>query len=58
MGLHIVSFNDATLVTLHWLHVAFDALGFGALLDSWVLMVQGREHEVLPLHGYDYDPLK
>ena len=45
-------------MTLHWLHVTFDALGFGALLDSWVLMVQGREHEVLPLHGYDYDPLK
>ena len=58
LGLHIVSFNDATLVTLHWLHVACDALGFRALMDGWVLMLQGREHKVLPLHGYDYDPLK
>ena len=58
LGLHIVSFNDSTLVTLHWLHVACDALGFKAMMDSWVLMMQGREDEVLPLHGYDYDPLK
>ncbi len=58
LGLHIVSFNDATLVTLHWLHVACDALGFKALAESWVQMIQERDDEVLPLHGYDYDPLK
>lgn len=58
LGLHVVSFNDATLVTLHWLHIACDALGFKALAESWVLMIQGRENEVLPLHGYGNDPLK
>lgn len=57
LGLHVVSFTDATLVTLHWLHIACDALGFKALAESWSLMIQGRADEVLPLHGYDSDPL-
>ncbi|RYP65406.1 hypothetical protein DL771_008330 [Monosporascus sp. 5C6A] len=57
LGLHLVSFNDATLVTLHWLHIACDALGFKALMESWILMIQGRDDEVLSLHGYNSDPL-
>ncbi|RYP73613.1 hypothetical protein DL771_003501 [Monosporascus sp. 5C6A] len=28
LGLHVASFSDAMLVTLHWLHIACDALGF------------------------------
>ncbi|KAH8655886.1 hypothetical protein BX600DRAFT_526359 [Xylariales sp. PMI_506] len=57
LGLRIISFDDATIVTLHWLHVAADALGLKAILDSWVLMLQGRDKEIPSLHGFDRDPL-
>ncbi|KAH8771949.1 hypothetical protein F5883DRAFT_665143 [Diaporthe sp. PMI_573] len=57
-GLHIVSFEDATIVTLHWLHAAADAMALKAILDSWVLILQGREAEVPILHGFDEDPLR
>ncbi|KPM35798.1 hypothetical protein AK830_g10771 [Neonectria ditissima] len=55
LGLHVVSFNDATLVTLHWLHIACDALGMKALVNGWVLTMQG--HKVPAQQGFDYDVL-
>ncbi|KAF5005080.1 hypothetical protein FDECE_8497 [Fusarium decemcellulare] len=55
LGLHVVSLKDATLVTLHWLHIACDALGMKALVGGWVLTMQGKE--VPAQQGYDYDPL-
>ncbi|KAF3764794.1 hypothetical protein M406DRAFT_260763 [Cryphonectria parasitica EP155] len=58
LGLRIVSFTDSTLVTIHWLHVASDAMGLRAIVDSWVLILQGREDEVPSLHGFDEDPLR
>lgn len=57
-GLHIVSFKDATIVTLHWLHAAADAMALKAVLDSWALVLRGREDEVPLLHGFDEDPLR
>ncbi|KAH8889208.1 hypothetical protein GQ53DRAFT_842924 [Thozetella sp. PMI_491] len=58
LGLRIVSFNDATIVTLHWFHVAADALGLKAILDNWVLMLKGRDKEIPSLHGFHEDPLR
>ncbi|KAF4450961.1 family regulatory protein [Fusarium austroafricanum] len=55
LGLHIVSFKDATLVTLHWLHVVSDAMGMKPLLDGWIRAMQGDE--IPEQQGYDYDPL-
>jgi len=57
LSLHIVSFSDATLVTISWPHTFTDAMGVAALFDAWVLVLNGRESEVLPLHGFDVDPL-
>ncbi|KAI1322613.1 hypothetical protein F5Y16DRAFT_385930 [Xylariaceae sp. FL0255] len=57
-GLHIVSFRDATLVTLHWLHIGSDTLGNRDIIDNWVLTLQGRDDEVMPLRGFDSDPLE
>ncbi|KAH6962656.1 hypothetical protein BKA56DRAFT_498440 [Ilyonectria sp. MPI-CAGE-AT-0026] len=55
LGLHVVSFKDATLVTLHWLHIACDALGMKALVGGWVLAMQDKP---IPMQqGFDYDPL-
>ncbi|RSM12798.1 hypothetical protein CDV31_006146 [Fusarium ambrosium] len=49
MSLRIVSFSDATLVSLVWPHSAMDAVGFQAMLKNWSLMMAGRESEVLPV---------
>lgn len=57
LGLHIVSFTDATLITLSWSHILLDAMGHKALLDAWSLVLQGREDEVLPVHGVETDPM-
>ncbi|KAF9774013.1 hypothetical protein IL306_008065 [Fusarium sp. DS 682] len=55
LGLHIVSFKDATLVTLHWLHIACDAMGMKGLVDGWVRAMEGRE--IPEQQGFDYGSL-
>jgi hypothetical protein len=57
-GLRVVSFKDATIVNIHWLHIAADAMSLKAILENWVLVLQGREAEVPPLQGFDDDPLR
>ncbi|RSM00556.1 hypothetical protein CDV31_011722 [Fusarium ambrosium] len=57
LGLHTVSFKDATLVSIYWPHIMFDAMGKKALLTAWSLILQGRQDEILPLHGAGSDPL-
>ncbi|CAM1502610.1 Fc.00g073860.m01.CDS01 [Cosmosporella sp. VM-42] len=56
LGLYILSFTDATIVSLYWPHTLFDAMGKKALLTAWSLTLQGREDEVLPPFGTDSDP--
>lgn len=57
-GLRIVTFKDATIVDLHWLHIAADAMALKAILENWVLVLQGREAEIPPQNGFDEDPLR
>lgn len=57
-GLRIVTFKDATIIDLHWLHIAADAMALKAILDNWVLVLQGREAEIPLCHGFDEDPLR
>ncbi|KAM0483598.1 hypothetical protein ACHAPX_002089 [Trichoderma viride] len=55
LGLRVVSFKNATIVVLHWIHLAFDATAKRALLDAWMLMLRGRESEILePLGPHEY----
>ncbi|KAK7409049.1 hypothetical protein QQX98_008753 [Neonectria punicea] len=58
LGLHTVSFNNATVVSIYWPHTAFDAMGKSALMKAWSLVLQGRQDEILPLCGVDSDPLE
>lgn len=55
LALHVVSFNDATIITLNWPHTTFDALGQRALLDAWVQKLNGLKTET-PVEA-DIDPL-
>jgi len=57
LGLHVVSFTDSTLVTLSCSHAVLDGGGRKALLEAWSLVLQDRDSEVQPLHGFDSDPL-
>ncbi|KAK6073349.1 hypothetical protein SCUP515_06961 [Seiridium cupressi] len=57
VGLYVSSFLDKTVVTLHWPHILFDALGSQGVVRNWTLILQGREAEVTPLHGVEKDPL-
>ncbi|OLN87672.1 hypothetical protein CCHL11_05646 [Colletotrichum chlorophyti] len=55
LGLRVISFKNATIVVLHWIHLAFGAVAKRSLLDAWTLMLQGREDEILqPLAPNNY----
>ncbi|KAI1103614.1 hypothetical protein F4804DRAFT_333162 [Jackrogersella minutella] len=58
LGLHIVSFSDATIVTLSWPHTLLDAMGRKELLDAWIAVLEGRDDDVKPLYGIFQDPLE
>jgi len=58
LGLHIVSFSDATLVTMNWLHSLWDAMGRSEFLRAWIAILDGRDNDVRPFHGFNTDPLK
>ncbi|KAJ4396274.1 hypothetical protein N0V93_000493 [Gnomoniopsis smithogilvyi] len=57
LGLHVISFTDATLVSLTFPHTMCDLLGLQAIVDNWVKVLAGREEEVVPLLGVHDDPL-
>jgi hypothetical protein len=56
LGLHIVTFLDATLVSLSWPHTFLDAMGRKSLMEAWTLTLHGRDDEVAPLAGVLSDP--
>ncbi|KAI1479318.1 hypothetical protein F4774DRAFT_130713 [Daldinia eschscholtzii] len=58
LSLHIVSFTDATIVSLSWPHTLLDAMGRKELLDAWIAVLEDREDKVKPLFGVLQDPLE
>lgn len=50
LGVHAVSFADATLVTFAWLHTLSDIMGVRELFTAWVAMLEGRPHDVRPVN--------
>jgi hypothetical protein len=57
LALHIISFSDATLVSLSWPHTMTDAMGRRALIMAWSQVLAGRSSEVPPLLGATDDPM-
>ncbi|KAK2037423.1 hypothetical protein LZ31DRAFT_481325 [Colletotrichum somersetense] len=57
LALHIVSFFDATLVSISLPHTLTDGTGGGKIYLSWSLALQGRDDEIPAFHGFDNDPL-
>nr|XP_023908598.1 transcriptional regulator sdnM-like [Quercus suber]POF15533.1 hypothetical protein CFP56_48728 [Quercus suber] len=56
LSLNIVTFTDATLLTLSWSHVFLDAVGRTTLFKAWLAVLDGREADVPPFVGYETDP--
>lgn len=57
LSLHIVSFENSTLVSTTWSHTLSDIMGQGALFNAWALVLNGKEDQVPPFHGFEADPL-
>lgn len=57
LGLHVVTFLDATLVSLNWPHTMTDGLGRLAIIKNWCKVLAGKEDEVAPLMGMREDPM-
>lgn len=57
ISVHIVSFQDATLVGISWPHSAMGSLGFRHFIHSWSLVLDDRQKEVPEFLGANEDVL-
>ncbi|CAG9953626.1 unnamed protein product [Clonostachys rosea f. rosea IK726] len=57
LSLHIISFDDATVIGLAWPHAVTDAMGRHAIMSSWSLILAGKEAEAPPFLGAREDVL-
>jgi hypothetical protein len=57
IGLHVVSFTDATLVSISWPHNMSDAVGIQTILINWGKVMSGRLTDVQPLQDAESNPL-
>ncbi|TWU72502.1 hypothetical protein ED733_002151 [Metarhizium rileyi] len=55
--LRVLSFRDATIITVSWPPNSMDTAGFKALLHNWSLCMAGRTDEVAPVLGAHEDAL-
>jgi hypothetical protein len=56
LSVHVVSFADATLLTLSWSHVFLDAIGRQSLLKAWISVLKGQEDDIPPFVPFNVDP--
>lgn len=57
LGVRIIVFQDATLVTLSFLHSLTDMMGLKDIMDAWTAVLNGQEDRVKPFAGFSDDPL-
>ncbi|KAJ5270573.1 hypothetical protein N7497_008657 [Penicillium chrysogenum] len=57
LDIRLVTFQDATLLKLAWLHTFMDASGRASLLNAWTAVLRGCEDEVPAFCGFLQDPL-
>jgi len=56
LSVHVVSFADATLLSLSWSHVFLDGMGRQSLLKAWIAVLNGREDDIPPFVPFHVDP--
>ncbi|EME48253.1 hypothetical protein DOTSEDRAFT_167955 [Dothistroma septosporum NZE10] len=52
LGIHVIHFRDATLMTTSFLHSVTDMMGLKAVLEAWTAILRGEEDEVTPFMGF------
>jgi hypothetical protein len=57
LSVHVVSFTDATLITLSWNHLLFDTLGLQSFLQAWQAVLNNRDDEVPTFVPFEEDPI-
>ncbi|KAH8838837.1 hypothetical protein MCOR11_001913 [Pyricularia oryzae] len=57
LRLYVVSFNDATIVSVTAPHASGDIMAHAGIVKGWVDMLHGRAQEVQRFDGFRTDPL-
>ncbi|TDZ16769.1 Acetyltransferase BOT5 [Colletotrichum orbiculare MAFF 240422] len=57
LSLHVVTFSDATFVTLTYPHSLTDGMGRRELVENWCRVLAGRRRDVAPMVFPTFDPM-
>lgn len=57
LSIHTVNFNDATIITITWIHSLADVMGIRTFLNAWTATLRGDQEAVPKLRGFRSDPL-
>lgn len=57
LAVHVITFVDATFVTLNYSHSLVDGVGKREIMTNWCKVLAGRLEDVTPLAGWDEDPM-
>ncbi|KAF3018006.1 hypothetical protein E8E15_006283 [Penicillium rubens] len=55
--IHVITFSDATVITITWLHTLADVMGMTTILNAWTALLQGNREAIPKLQGFRSDPL-
>ena len=58
LSFKLVTFSNASLLTVSWSHTFLDAVGRQTLLKAWILVLNNREQDLPEFIGYKDDPEK
>jgi hypothetical protein len=60
LAVHVLTFHDATIVTVTFMHTLTDAMGFVAFMRGWTAVLRGDEDKVPAFVGFDLsdDPIE
>ncbi|OQE06333.1 hypothetical protein PENVUL_c018G01431 [Penicillium vulpinum] len=57
LSIHIITFSDATIITVTWLHTLADVMGMTIILNAWTTLLQGNREAIPKIQGFRSDPL-
>ncbi|KAJ5933985.1 hypothetical protein N7454_006314 [Penicillium verhagenii] len=57
LAIHLVQFEDATFLSVTFMHTLMDAMGLSALLNAWSVVLNGEYDKVPIFAGFRDDPL-
>ncbi|KAL2859791.1 uncharacterized protein BJX67DRAFT_40832 [Aspergillus lucknowensis] len=57
LAIDVVLFDDATLLTVTFLHTLTDAMGLSSFMKAWTSIINGREDQVPAFHSVGEDPM-